>query len=253
MQRQINSDYLTHWLQPDWNVPGVKAWFTTRYGQLSKAPYDGFNTANHVGDDLASVAACRQTLADYFQWRTEPQWLQQVHGTQVVEARSDGIEREADGVYTREPGQVCTLHAADCLPVFFATEAGDEVALAHAGWRGLAAGVLEATLEKFQSEPHLVKVWLGPAISQSAYEVGDDVRDVFLQHSQLNSAYFQANANNRWQCDLFGLARSRLHDAGIQHISGGKHCTYLDHRFFSFRRQPETGRLLSLIWIDPAQ
>lgn len=249
----INADYPAHWLQPQWDVPGVRAWCTTRYGQLAKAPYDGFNTANHVGDDPVSVARCRQALADYFQWQSEPQWLRQVHRTQVVQARSDGVEREADGIYTREPGQVCTLHTADCLPVFFAGEDGKEVALAHAGWRGLAAGVLEATLEKLQSEPHFIKVWLGPAISQAAYEVGDDVRDVFLQHSQGNAAFFQANTNHRWQCDLFGLARARLHDAGIQHISGGDHCTYRDHRFFSFRRQPVTGRLLSLIWIDPAQ
>lgn len=253
MQPLINADYLAHWLQPDWSVPGVHAWCTTRYGLLSKPPYDGFNTANHVGDDPSSVAGCRQALADYFLWSTEPQWLQQVHGTQVVEAQADGVEREADGVYTRTPGQVCTLHTADCLPVFFTTEAGNEVALAHAGWRGLAAGVLEATLEKFQSETHLIKVWFGPAISQSAYEVGDDVRDVFLQSSQRNSTYFQPNSNNRWQCDLFGLARARLRDAGLQHISGGKLCTYQDPRFFSFRRQSVTGRLLSLIWIDPAQ
>ena len=143
--------------------------------------------------------------------------------------------------------------SADCLPVFFVTEAGDEVALAHAGWRGLAAGILESTLERFQTDPHLIRVWLGPAISQPAYEVGDDVRDVFLHHDLQDSDYFQANSNGRWQCDLFGLARSRLRAAGIQRISGGDLCTYRDPRFFSFRRQPVTGRLLSLIWIDPAQ
>ncbi len=253
MPSQIDKELLDHWLQPEWEIPGVHAWCTTRDGQFSSPPYDGFNTASHVGDDPASVAACRQALADWFQWSSKPQWLKQVHGTCVVEACSDGVEREADAVYTATPGQVCTLHTADCLPVFFAAQDGTEVALAHAGWRGLAAGVLEATLEKFTVAPHIIKVWLGPAISQSAFEVGEDVRDVFLEHSSTNSVYFQPNDNGRWQCDLYGLARARLHAAGVQQVTGGQFCTYQEPRFFSFRRQSVTGRLLSMIWIDPAQ
>ncbi|RLU00889.1 peptidoglycan editing factor PgeF [Ketobacter sp.] len=249
----ISDDYPAHWLQPEWSLPGVRAWCTTRYGDCSQPPYDGFNTANHVGDDPASVAACRAALSSYFQWHSEPQWLRQVHGTQVVEAQGDGLEREADGVYSRQPGQVCTLHTADCLPAFFASAAGDEVALAHAGWRGLADGVLEATLQTFQADPAEILVWLGPAISQPNYEVGDDVRDAFLQQAPHLSTCFERNPRQRWQCDLVSLARARLQEAGVRHISGGRHCTFGDPRFFSFRRQPVTGRLLSLIWIDPAQ
>ncbi|RLT88192.1 MULTISPECIES: peptidoglycan editing factor PgeF [unclassified Ketobacter] len=255
----LDAALVRHWLQPDWQVPGVRAWCTTRAGQLSRPPYDGFNTASHVGDDPESVARCRRALADYFAWSRPPQWLRQVHGIAVVDAApygakpEDGAEPEADAVYTREPEQVCTLHTADCLPVFFAAADGSEVALAHAGWRGLAAGVLEAALAKFGTDPYLIKVWLGPAISQPAFEVGDDVRDVFLKQSTDYSGFFQANERGRWQGDLYGLARVRLNKWGVQHITGGGFCTYTDPRFFSFRRQPVTGRLLSMIWIDPAQ
>lgn len=249
----ITDALVQSWLQPDWQIAGVRAWCTTRAGQLSAPPYDGFNTANHVGDDPAAVAACRRALKEYFHWTTSPQWLQQIHGTHVVEARSDGIEREGDAVYTRQPCQVLTLHTADCLPLFFAASNGSEVALAHAGWRGLAAGVLEATLESFTIAPDNIQVWLGPAISQPAFEVGDEVRDAFLEQNPAATTCFQVNDRKRWQCDLFGLARLRLAAAGVTRISGGQYCTYSDPRFFSYRRQPVTGRLLSMIWIDPAQ
>lgn len=250
----VITDALTQqWLQPDWQLPAVKAWCSTRAGDFSQPPYDGFNTANHVDDDPASVVACRRALAEYFHWQSEPQWLKQVHGIAVVDARADGLERTGDAVYTCQPGQVCTLHTADCLPVFFAAEDGSEVALAHAGWRGLAAGILESTLERFSSSPHTIKVWLGPAIGQSAFEVGADVREAFLSQAADQDACFQINDRGRWQCDLYELARKRLASAGIVHISGGEYCTFSDRRFFSFRRQPVTGRMLSMIWIDPAQ
>jgi len=248
---------LPQWLQPDWNIPGVRAWCTTRAGDLSQPPHNGFNTANHVGDDPANVARCRAALAHTFHWSQEPQWLQQVHGTTVVTAAADGMEREGDAVITAIPGQVCTLHTADCLPVFFAARDGSCVGLAHAGWRGLAAGVLEATLTQLQTQYDMpvpdIHVWLGPAISQPAFEVGNEVRQVFLDWSAVTASCFVANANQRWQCDLFQLARLRLNAAGVTHITGGQYCTYSDPRFFSYRRQAVTGRLLSLIWIDPAQ
>lgn len=249
----IDAELVAGWLQPEWRVPGVRAWCTTRAGHLSQPPYNGFNTANHVGDDPVSVACCRQALADYFAWPSQPQWLRQVHGIEVVEACPDGVEREADAVHTFQPGQVCTLHTADCLPVFFAAKDGVEVALAHAGWRGLAAGVMEATLEKFSCDPSAVVVWLGPAISQPAFEVGHEVRDCFLEQSAANREFFSPNERGRWQGDLYGLARARLLLAGVKQITGGGLCTYRDPRFFSFRQQPVTGRLLSMIWIDPAQ
>lgn len=249
----LTQEQVQQWLQPGWHIPGVRAWCTTRAGDLSQPPYDGFNTANHVEDDPVAVANCRQALAEYFHWQRQPQWLKQVHGAAVVEARSDGLEREGDAVYSCDAGQICTLHTADCLPVFFAANDGAEVALAHAGWRGLAAGVLEATLAKFACKPHQISVWLGPAIAQSAFEVGAEVREAFLSDSPDQAYCFQSNVRGRWQCDLYELARNRLVRSGINRVGGGEYCTYSDTRFFSFRRQPVTGRMLSLIWIDPAQ
>ncbi|MAR89483.1 MAG: hypothetical protein CML06_01190 [Pseudomonadales bacterium] len=249
----LDTHTVAQWLQPDWGVSGVRAYCTTRAGHLSQPPFDGFNTAGHVGDDPDTVAACRQALADYFQWQGQPQWLRQVHGTTVVEAQGDGLEREGDAVISRVPGQVCTLHTADCLPVFFAACDASVVALAHAGWRGLAAGVLEATVKALAVSPRQLRVWLGPAISQPAFEVGDEVRQAFVSQDAAAQAEFQPNARGRWQADLYGLARRRLHRAGVTHISGGDYCTFYEPRFFSYRRQPRCGRLLSLIWIDPAQ
>lgn len=253
---RIDETLVHQWLRPDWAVSApaparVKGYVTTRAGQLSAHPYDGFNTANHVGDDPGHVDANRRSLAEYFNWQQEPQWLKQVHGIDVVEACADAVEREADAVFTREPGQVCTLHTADCLPVFFASKNGDAVALAHAGWRGLAAGVLEATLKKLGLPADQVQVWLGPAIGQDAFEVGDDVRDAFLNWSEATTDCFQLNLRDRWQCDLYALARMRLQAAGVQSISGGNFCTFSDPRFFSYRRQSVTGRLLAMLWIEP--
>lgn len=238
------------WLTPDWNIPGVRAFVSTRAGQISQPPYDGFNTADHVGDRFESVQQNRQRLQRYFQWQSEPQWLKQVHGIDVVEAQSDGRLRQGDAVFTRQPGQICALHTADCLPVFFAAEKGAVVGLAHAGWRGLAEGVLEATISAMQVSTERLSVWLGPAIGQAAFEVGDDVRDIFLAHNPLAAEHFKINERRRWQCDLYGLARQRLGTLGVNHISGGGYCTFNESRFFSYRREPVTGRLLSLIWMS---
>lgn len=257
ISNRVTDALVDHWLTPDWAdatpaMARIRAFVTTRAGQLSAHPYDGFNTANHVGDDPGHVAANRQSLAEHFGWQREPQWLRQVHGIDVVDARDDGIEREGDAVFTRSPGQVCTLHTADCLPAFFTTANADAVALTHAGWRGLAAGVLEATAEKLGSEPAEIRVWLGPAIGQDAFEVGDDVRDAFVGDLPVAAACFRLNSNERWQCDLYGLARLRLQRIGITAVTGGNFCTFHDNRFFSYRRQAVTGRLLSLIWLEPA-
>lgn len=245
------------WLTPDWEIPGVSAYCSTRAGDFNQSPFDGFNTASHVGDNPLDVESARLWLSQHFDWQQSPQWLTQVHGIDVIEAKGDGIEREADAVYSRSHGQICTLHTADCLPVFFASNDGSEVALAHAGWRGLADGILQATLNAMATDSANVVAWLGPAISQPNFEVGDDVRRAFTSKSNsLNStadACFVANKRGRWQCDLYGLARSILAQAGVAHVSGGECCTYSDPRFFSYRRDKVAGRLLSLIWIDPAQ
>lgn len=253
---RIDDALVQHWLIPDWSAPDrvpahVRGYVTTRAGHLSAHPYDGFNTANHVGDDPGHVEANRQSLAEYFDWTREPQWLKQVHGIEVIEARGDGVEREGDAVFTREPGQVCTLHTADCLPVFFTSKPGDVVGLAHAGWRGLADGVLESTVEKMGVAPDQLEVWFGPAIGQEAFEVGDDVRNAFLAIDATAERCFHLNMRDRWQCDLYGLARQRLQSVGVQAISGGNYCTFSDPRFFSYRRQSVTGRMLAMIWIEP--
>lgn len=253
---RVNEALVEQWLTPDWVNPTpairqrVRAYVTTRAGDLSAHPYDGFNTANHVGDDPGHVAANRQSLAGFFNWQQEPQWLKQVHGIQVVEAQADGVERTADAVFTTAADQVCTLHTADCLPVFFTNDQAEVVALAHAGWRGLAAGILEQTVERLGVPPETVQVWLGPAIGQDAFEVGEDVREAFCQHTPRAEPCFRINSNERWQCDLCGLARLRLQQVGVTAVSGGGFCTFHDSRFFSYRRQSVTGRLLSLIWLD---
>lgn len=257
MSNRVTDDLVTQWLTPEWPSLSpaisqrVKAYVTTRAGQLSAHPFDGFNTANHVGDDLSHVLANRRSLAEHFGWQQEPQWLKQVHGTGVVEARPDSIEREGDAVFTRETGQVCTLHTADCLPVFFTNMNADTVALAHAGWRGLAAGILEKTVQALQAPPESIRVWLGPAIGPDAFEVGEDVRDAFVAGHPSAAEFFTINPNERWQCDLYGLARLRLRQIGVTAVSGGHFCTFQDPRFFSFRRQSVTGRMLSMIWLEP--
>jgi YfiH family protein len=241
------------WLRPGWSVPGVQAYVSTRAGNLSPAPYDGFNTADHVGDDALLVQRNRQLLQNHFHWQDQPQWLQQVHGVDVVEAGSEGVTFQADAVVSHSPGVVCALHTADCLPVFFAHNSGSVVALAHAGWRGLAAGVAEAALHKMGVPADEVSVWLGPAIGPAAFEVGEEVRTAFLQQHPQTQGCFVPGQNNRWLCDLYSIARIRLAAEGVTQISGGQYCTYSDPRFYSYRRQAVTGRMLSLVWIDPAQ
>ena len=254
---RLTDALVEQWLQPDWPQATdavrqrVRAWLTTRAGNLSRPPFHGFNTANHVGDDPVQVQANRHALAQHFHWQTEPQWLKQVHGIDVVDAAADGVEREGDAVFTRRTGQICTLHTADCLPAFFTTLQGDCVALAHAGWRGLAAGVLEQTVARMETSPDQIQVWLGPAIGPDAFEVGGEVRSAFTAIHPEASACFRPNDQGRWQADLYGLARLHLGKAGVHHISGGEFCTFNDPRFFSFRREPVTGRLLSLIWLAP--
>ncbi|MGB3620895.1 peptidoglycan editing factor PgeF [Ketobacter sp. MCCC 1A13808] len=239
------------WLQPDWSVPGVQAYVSTRAGGFSQPPYDGFNTADHVGDDAQAVQRNRERVKNHFHWRSQPQWMQQVHGINVVEAGSGGASRQADAIVSHFPGVVCALHTADCLPVFFAHHSGSVVALAHAGWRGLAAGVVEASLHKMGVPANEVRVWLGPAIGPSAFEVGEDVRSAFMAQHPQTQRCFVPSLNDRWLCDLYSIARLRLGGLGVTQITGGEHCTYSDPRFYSYRRQAVTGRMLSLIWIDP--
>jgi YfiH family protein len=235
----------------DWQLPqGVRAAFSTRAGGVSAAPCDSFNLATHVGDQPAAVAANRARLTSLLALPSEPAWLEQVHGTEVSDLDASTITpRTADASMTRAAGRVCVVMVADCLPVLFATRDGQRVAAAHAGWRGMAAGVLERTVGALGVEGAGLTAWLGPAISSQHFEVGDEVRAAFLESDRGAGDCFVKNSRGRWQADLVGLARRRLAALGVVHVSGGAWCTYTDRpRFFSYRRDGGGGRMAALIW-----
>ena len=242
-------------LRPDWPAPpGVFALSTTREGGVSVAPYATLNLAAHVEDDERAVAENRARLARVLPAGSHIRWLQQVHGTAVVEAGEWPAPPEADASVSRVPGEVCAVLTADCLPVLFASSRGDEVAAAHAGWRGLLDGVLEATLGRLQTPASELLAWLGPAIGPSAFEVGPEVREAFLARAgageRATAACFRVSDSRPGHsyADLYALARIRLAAAGITRIYGGEWCTHAEQeRFFSYRRDGETGRMASLI------
>lgn len=241
------------WIRPDWPAPArVRALSTTRSGGVSVSPYGSLNLGVHVGDVPASVAANRAALRDVLPG--EPCWLNQVHGTRVVDAaHPDGVP-DADAVVSRSAGAVCVVMTADCLPVLLCDRAGSVVGAAHAGWRGLQGGVIEATVAAMQVSPSEVIAWLGPAIGPTAFEVGDEVRAAFVGDAAVAAAAFQPSATpGKWLADIYLLARQRLQVLGVNSISGGDLCTVTDReRFFSYRRDGVTGRMASLIWLDPA-
>ncbi|CAI1814071.1 purine nucleoside phosphorylase YfiH [Serratia proteamaculans] len=236
---------------PDWPLPaGVKACSTTRHGGVSLPPYDSLNLGTHVGDEERAVADNRQRLVVGASLPQMPVWLEQVHGTRVV--RLDGqtpTDLQADAVYSNVPGQVCAVMTADCLPVLFCSQAGDEVAAAHAGWRGLCNGVLEQTLAAFAAQPGSISAWLGPAIGPQQFEVGPEVRAAFIAADAVAAAAFTPQGD-KFLADIYLLARQRLQRAGIHTIYGGDRCTVSEiSHFFSYRRDGITGRLASLIWL----
>ncbi|MDA5490650.1 purine nucleoside phosphorylase YfiH [Yersinia kristensenii] len=236
---------------PDWPVPaGVKACSTTRHGGISEFPYDSLNLGTHVGDVAASVTANRQCLVEQAGLPQMPVWLEQVHGTRVLHLDGKAIsDVQADAVYSCVAGQVCAVMTADCLPVLFCSLAGDEVAAAHAGWRGLCAGVLEQTLTQFNANPSSIIAWLGPAIGPQQFEVGEEVKQAFLQLDAQSAAAFTPSGS-KYLADIYLLAKLRLQAAGIHAIYGGDHCTVTEKQhFFSYRRDGITGRMASLIWL----
>lgn len=240
------------WLIPDWPAPPrIGAVVTTRAGGVSEAPFDSMNLGNHVDDEPAAVATNRRLLRESLGTDFDPQWLRQVHGTRVIEALGDGVEREADASTTATPGQPCAVMTADCLPVLFCATDASEVGAAHAGWRGLADGVLEATVQTMQSAPENLLAWMGPAIGPEAFEVGPEVRARFLEMDpECAAAFLPAVRDGHWMADMYALARRRLQASGVSQIHGGGLCTYSDsRRFYSFRRDQRTGRMASLIWI----
>jgi len=236
------------WLTPQWPAPArVKTSVTTRSGGVSVAPFDSCNLGEHVGDDPKAVLKNRQRLVSLL--GCKPAWLQQVHGVAVVEA-NPALVLEADASWTKKPGIACTVMTADCLPVLFCDRAGTRVAAAHAGWRGLAAGVLEATLDQLAVPADQVLVWLGPAIGPQAFEVGAEVREAFVgQHQQAAAAFVPSVNAGKFMADIYQLARIRLAARGVEAVYGGDFCTFNDPRFFSYRRSAQTGRFASLIWL----
>jgi YfiH family protein len=234
----------------EWRLPrGVRAAFTTRLGGVSAAPWDSFNLAMHVGDDPARVAANRTRLREMLALEAEPAWLNQVHGVAVSDADSRASPSTADAATSSNAGAACVVMVADCLPVLFATRDGARIGAAHAGWRGLASGVLEHTVKALGVPGKDLLAWLGPCISREHFEVGEEVREKFVKQESGASAHFDRNSRDRWQADLVGLAKRRLGALDINDISGGSWCTFADReRFYSHRRDGTGGRMAALIW-----
>jgi YfiH family protein len=238
-----------HSIIPDWPAPTyVKALQTTRKGGVSAAPYDTLNLGLHVGDDPVRVNCNRQFLAPFMP--SEPVWLEQVHGTSVANADATDCRVQADACIARHRDSVCVVMTADCLPVLLCDKQGSVVGAAHAGWKGLAAGVIEATVQAMNASPQNLMAWLGPAISQEAFEVGEEVRTAFVAaHPQAASA-FVPGQSGKWLADIYALARIRLNALGITQIYGGNFCTYREsEKFFSYRRDGTTGRMGTFIWL----
>jgi len=236
---------------PDWKVPGnVRALQTTRNGGVSKAPWASLNLGDHVGDAPEAVAANRALLRRRLP--NEPLWLEQVHGTVAVNAAQQPEIRRGDAAWAREAGVVCAVMTADCLPVLLCDRQGSVVAAAHAGWRGLLAGVLENAVRALQVDAVNLLAWLGPAIGPQRFEVGGEVRAAFVSRdSDARQAFTSHGDDGKYLCDIYLLARQRLRQLGVTAICGGEACTVSEaDRFFSYRRDGVTGRMASLIWLE---
>lgn len=237
------------WRPADWPAPSnVRAGTTTRAGGVSTGAWASLNLASHVGDAPAAVSTNRARLRRALDLPDEPWWLEQCHGTRV--ATWGEPDRVADGAYCRAPGQVLAVLTADCLPVLLCDHAGTEIALLHAGWRGLAAGILDAGLARLRAPPRALTAWLGPAIGPRAFEVGREVREAFVARDSALEACFTPGRPGRWQADLAGLARTWLQSRGVDTVFGGGHCTFEQtDAYFSYRRDGETGRMATLAWL----
>ena len=248
------SEFNSDWIVPDWPCPSsVHALITTRAGGVSTGPYTSMNLGDSVGDSVEDVMENRQRLEKHTP--SGPKWLRQVHGSDVVSAGHIAGTVEADASYTTTADTVCVIGMADCLPVLLCDRGGRVVAAAHAGWRGLCAGVLENTVRSMQGAvddvtANQILAYLGPAIGPSAFEVGDEVRAAFVERDPQAASAFRRHRPNKWMADLFALARQRLNRSGVTAIYGGGVCTFADPaRFFSHRRDKVSGRMAALIWI----
>lgn len=240
------------WIIPGWLAPeNVRALSTTRRGGGGQGAFSGFNLGTHVGDDEEAVARNRARLIE--ETGVSPVWLNQTHGTRVVDIGDPMLPAlpEADGAVVRTPGRACVIMTADCLPVLFCDSRGSVAAAAHAGWRGLCAGILEAVVEKMNVSGDEILAWLGPAIGPLSFEVGGEVRRAFAgSDPEAEKAFAASKIEGKWLADLYCLARRRLERLGIEKICGGGLCTLRDaERFFSYRRDGQTGRMASLVWL----
>ncbi|MBL8268399.1 peptidoglycan editing factor PgeF [Steroidobacter sp.] len=244
---------MAEWITPDWPAPPqVKAAATLRTGGVSEGAFSSLNLGSHVGDEPAAVLENRRLLRAALRLPAEPAWLNQVHGIQVVDANAaPPAPPAADASTAFGPGAVCVVMTADCLPVLFCDRQGTRVGAAHAGWRGLAGGVLGATIKALGVPPAQLLAWLGPAIEQNAFEVGEEVHEAFSKLAAENAAAFKVNARGRWQADLYQLARNELARLGVTAVYGGGFECFADNkRFFSYRRASRTGRMASLAWLS---
>lgn len=236
---------------PDWPAPQhIKALTTTRFGGVSQKPYQDFNLGAHVGDNPLAVAQNRQILREQLSLRNEPLWLNQVHGNEIIQADiTEKTTPTADGSFTQKPNVVCTIMTADCLPILLCDRAGKQVAAIHGGWRSLAADIIDVALKQFAIPGQEILAWLGPAIGPEVFEVGDEVRDMFIAQDPQAELAFIATKPGKWLCNIYLIARQHLNKRGVTAIYGGNFCTYAESdRFFSYRRDQTTGRMASMIW-----
>lgn len=240
------------WLAADWPVPPhVHAGTTLRKGGISLPPYDYLNLALHVGDDPDHVLKNRMRLGQYLNLPTEPVWLNQIHGNLVTCADANNIQTTADGCYSTQANTVCTVMTADCLPLLLCDDQGTQVAAIHIGWRGFCNDIISVALEKFTCPDNKMLAWLGPCICAKHYATGKEVRDACLAICHHAEAAFAQISDTHWQTDLHKLVTLFLMQRGVQHIYGEQRCTYdEDQNFFSYRRNKNTGRMASLIWMS---
>lgn len=243
----------------EWDVsPKVVAFTTSRQGGVSKSPYTSLNLATHVGDDSNRVASNRALLKEQLPPQLTWQWLEQVHGRDVAVINEAGPTLTADAILTTRPNLVCCVQTADCLPLFVAAADGTEIAVIHAGWKGLASGVIENTVSRMAASSSSLAVWLGPAIGPCHFEVGGEVKDFFLEAegssslvSTMENCFASSKNSGKFMADLYAIARLKLSALGIEKVSGGSYCTHCDEdRFFSYRRDGTTGRMLHAIYIE---
>ncbi len=243
---------------PDWPAPaGVQACITTRAGGVSCGSFESNNLAFHVGDAQAAVTENRKRLIEKLELPLAPQWLEQIHGQKVVAAYADERVRTADGSYSSTPGLACAILTADCLPILLCNRAGSSVAAVHAGWRGLAKGIVARALAQFEDAPSQLLAYLGPAISKAHFEVGIEVLEAFFEGArnanhaeQIGAAFAPSSRPMRFYADIYALARAELEALGVTAVFGCSHCTFAEsQRFYSYRREGETGRMASLIWL----